>query len=606
SIPARTFVALMGPSGCGKTTLLKCLNGDGLPSQGKVSIQGLELNKDNFNLLKRNIGYVPQDDIIHRALTVEDTMFFAAKLRLPDDTKDAEIKERIDAVLEDLNINDQVIRSTLVGELSGGQRKRVSIAVELLAEPSILFLDEPTSPLDPETIDDFLNCIKKLTEKGTTVIMVTHKPSDLEYVDQVIFLGTKGYINYFGSPNDIYTYFGQREKNVVKIYALLSKESEAKRGYHKLMGSNVSQTNATLSNQELGHSVNENLFLQYFWLSKRYFQIKWNDKWNMMLLLAQPVIIAVLLAFIFNNLESGVLFLMAISAVWFGVSNAAKEIVGEKTIYRRERMFNLNIFTYLFSKITILSLIALAQVVIFVAILFIKYNIGDEQPVQFRSYASHTIFMFYLSLSATFLGLLLSAIFSNTEKVMTFIPIALIPQIMLAGVVAKIDTPMKELFSYATLGRWGTEMLCRIQDRATSQADYELWKKNDDDFERMAETTSDSSGVYFLNENDEEILASVMAKKPEILSDATSFSIGGSIEEPAEALETLDFYDKDEEEEVPTDEDEESTDDEENLEEEDTTLAWFNSLKLNLLIVSALNLGVFISLFLVLKRKDDI
>ena len=158
-IPSKTMLAVMGPSGCGKSTLLKALNGDAPPSSGRVYISGLELN-ENYDYLKTQIGYVPQDDIVHRELTVEQSLYYAAKLRL-EHSDSTFIKQKIEQVLKDLNIEH--IRHNLVGKISGGRRKRVSIAVEILTDPLILFLDEPTSPLDPQTIEEFLEILRNLS-----------------------------------------------------------------------------------------------------------------------------------------------------------------------------------------------------------------------------------------------------------------------------------------------------------------------------------------------------------------------------------------------------------------------------------------------------------
>lgn len=199
----------MGPSGCGKSTLLKALNGDSPASSGEVFIFGLELVK-NYELLKQKIGYVPQDDIVHSELTVNETLYYAAKLRLSDGALETLIQERITEILVSLNLNDTAIRSTKIKNLSGGQRKRISIAVELLNRPSILFLDEPTSSLDPETIEEFLKCLRYLCQQGTTVIMVTHKPEDLHFVDEIIFLGAKGHHAFAGSKNEFLSYFQKK------------------------------------------------------------------------------------------------------------------------------------------------------------------------------------------------------------------------------------------------------------------------------------------------------------------------------------------------------------------------------------------------------------
>ena len=608
-ISGNEFVALMGPSGCGKSTLLKALNGDNPASEGRVVIHGLELNSENYDLLKKDIGYVPQDDIVHRGLSVNDTLYFAAKLRLADDVTDEEINNQIQKVLSDLNINNPKLRENKVGELSGGQRKRVSIAVELLTEPSILFLDEPTSPLDPETIEDFLNCIKKLAEEGTTIIMVTHKPSDLKYVDSAIFLSKGGYMTYYGRPSEINEYFDQRD--IIGVYSLMSKlEADNKTPLGKSWNNKWKSRNpdtavgGSVKGTRIEKKQKSSLIRQYYWLSRRYFSLKWNDKGNMLLLLSQPFIIAFLITFIFESLQTGVLFLMAISAVWFGVSNAAKEIVGELPIYRRERMFNMSIWTYLFSKVTILSLIAFIQVVVYVAILYFNYSNSDS-PVELRSYWLNVGYMFYLSVSATIMGLFLSAVFPNTEKVMTFVPIALIPQIMLAGVVAKLDNTTKEIISYLTLGRWGTEGFANIQDNQTRDKTGALWElTNSGEFVKVDLSSNDNSveGIKFITADDDTIISSVMSPVPEIedsiisnkielgipgkadtmITDTIGLPTGEMTEEPRSALDYLDFYGH------------------------EGALGVFEGFSNNMLVVTILNIVIFISLFISLKRKDSI
>lgn len=474
-IEKSTFVALMGPSGCGKSTLLKCLNGDNPATSGEVLIHGLSLVK-NFNLVKKKIGYVPQDDIIHRELSVYKTLYMAAKLRLPDDTTNAEIDNRINKVIKDLKLDQDAhtdIRKVKVGSLSGGQRKRVSIAVELLTEPTILFLDEPTSPLDPETIESFLQSLRELSKRGTTIIMVTHKPEDLNYVDQVIFLGVQGHIVYQGEASKLTQHFGAQ--NIVEVYAQMSDPQRVKAKYQKPSGQWIEKP----QNSDLKRDKPDSLLLQLFWLTNRYFKIKLNDRENLILLLAQPIIISALVCLVFKQFQLGVLFLVAISAIWFGVSNAAKEIVGELSVYKRERMFNLNLHTYIFSKWIVLSLIALIQTLIFTAIIYVNFKAQAQEgfeEIYLRGFAESWLFMFLVSASATLTGLFLSSWFSTTEKVMTVVPIALMPQIMLAGVMTKIDKIPIELVSFFTLGRWGTEGLARIQDSHHTAAEGETVK----------------------------------------------------------------------------------------------------------------------------------
>lgn len=462
-IPSQEFVAVMGPSGCGKSTLLKALNGDAPATTGKVLVHGFDLY-ENYDYLKRMIGYVPQDDIVHRELNVENSLYYAAKLRLSGDVSEKDIQDKIDEVLTNLNINDPEIRKRKVGDLSGGQRKRVSIAVELLTDPSILFLDEPTSPLDPETIEDFLLCVRGLAQKGTTVLMVTHKPDDLYYVDKVIFLAKGGYLTYYGSKDNYLEFFDA--KNVIEVYAKNGTVEQGIEWANKLRGLYPASGEIHRPNKEVDKVRDESFFKQLFWLTVRYFNIKTNDRVNTLILLAQAPIIAGLVALIFNELELSVLFLMAISAVWFGTNNAAKEIVGELPIYRRERMFNLKIMPYLFSKILVLSFFSFLQVLLFVAIVF--FTVGND-ALHMNNYWGYVGVMFYLAFSSTLLGLLVSAMVSNTEKVMTIIPIVLIPQIILSGVITAIpEDSAAEVVSYGMFSRWGTESFGYVQDSIRS------------------------------------------------------------------------------------------------------------------------------------------
>lgn len=567
-IPNSSFVALMGPSGCGKSTLLKCLNGDNPATSGEVFIHGLSLRK-NFNLIKKKIGYVPQDDIIHKELTVYKTLFYAAKLRLPDDTTNEEINKRINKVITDLNLNqdkEKDIKDVKVGSLSGGQRKRISIAVELLTEPTILFLDEPTSPLDPETIESFLMSLQKLAHSGTTIVMVTHKPEDLNYVDQVIFLGVQGHLVYKGPAQLLTSHFGA--ENIIQVYSKMSDSNMVKSTYYQKPNA-IAYKNSNTT--DFKRDKPDSLWLQLYWLVSRYFNIKINDKENLLLLLAQPVIIASLVCLVFDRLQIGVLFLMAISAIWFGVSNAAKEVVGELSVYKRERMFNLNIHTYILSKWIVLALIALVQTIVFVSVIYLNFKFntyGDFDKVYLRPYGQGILFMFYISFSASLIGLWLSSSLNSTEKVMTVVPIALMPQIMLAGVMTKINNVFVEILSFFTLGRWGTEGFARLQDEASPSHPRNLGFKE-------SVLTSYPSPSNF----------NASAKE---VSDASTQLKKGVVEDSTSAMDILDLYNQ-------------------KLMDEGSLIGGvFNSFDKNILVIALLNVLFYILIYLALKKKDSI
>jgi ABC-type multidrug transport system ATPase subunit/pSer/pThr/pTyr-binding forkhead associated (FHA) protein len=487
-IRSNSLLAIMGPSGCGKSTLLKALNGASPVTHGSVHICGLELYS-NYEYLKTQIGYVPQDDIVHRELTVEQSLRFAARLRMQNKSE-AEIEERIKKVLEDLNITK--IRKSKVGDISGGQRKRVSIAVEILNEPMILFLDEPTSPLDPQTIEDFLTRLQNLSRQGMTVILVTHKPEDLNYVNEVMFLAEGGHVTFFGKVNQYLKYF--EADDTVKVYSSLTAERSQK-WINKYKQQNAQNTTGEkLTTKKLKKSNKTEYFSQFWWLTMRYFTIKLNDRKNMVLMLLQAIIIPALICTIYEHLEISILFLMSVSAIWFGTNNAAREIVGELPIYKRERMYNLGIFPYIFSKITVLGVFSAVQSLIFVLIVSLFYRENDQELATWASFPKAYIWMFILSIVSTLYGLLFSAITENTEKVMTIVPIALLPQIMLAGVLARITNWKVEVLSYLTISRWGTNGFSVIQQTVSRGIPEKVDGKRVDKF-------IDENAVTSLKEN---------------------------------------------------------------------------------------------------------
>ena len=496
SVPSRSLLAIMGPSGCGKSTLLKSLNGESPPTKGRVLIFNQDLIT-NYEYLKTQIGYVPQDDIVHKQLTVEQSLFFAAKLRIANISK-ADIKVKIDQILSELNISH--IKKNLISDISGGQRKRVSIAIELLTDPMLLFLDEPTSPLDPQTIEDFLNILKKLSENGTTVIMVTHKPEDLDYMDEVIFMADNngGKIVYYGDSTKYKDYFNVN--NAVSVFSQIS-GGNSKKWVEKY--SNPRPLSTTQDKEKvLINKSNQSSIEQFFWLTYRYFKIKTNDKVNTSIMLLQAPIIALLACLVFKEVTLSVLFIMAVSAVWFGSTNAAREIVGELPIYSRERMYNLKLIPYIFSKITVLSLFSIIQSFVFIYILYFYYS-DSNFDIYFNDPFFAFIWMSFLTISSTFLGLLLSAIFDTSEKVLAVVPIVLIPQIMLAGLVAKIGSTTVEFVSYLTFTRWGIEGFGNIQGDIVTEnpinktADAVEFLKNS--FHESYSDNFNSSGTLYLD-----------------------------------------------------------------------------------------------------------
>lgn len=320
-IPPRSFVALVGGSGAGKSTLMDALNGLRPAQEGRVLYNGQDYYR-NFNAFKTQLGYVPQDDIVHRDLTVEHALYYAARLRLPRDFTSDQIKQRIDEVLEDVEMTER--RSLLVSKLSGGQRKRVSIALELLANPSVFFLDEPTSGLDPGLDRKMMFLLRRLADRGRTIILVTHATNNINVCDYVCFLATGGRMAFFGPPEEAKVYFGKSD--FAEIYSTLeaTKEhpqapqeaearfrssSEYQRYVAQPLMQNAQQTSENAVARQNGHTASPGIaasstkkaraqrgtgISQFLLLCQRYLELLKNDRGNLLILLLQAPVIGLL------------------------------------------------------------------------------------------------------------------------------------------------------------------------------------------------------------------------------------------------------------------------------------------------------------------------
>lgn len=319
SIPARSFVALVGGSGAGKTTLLDALSGLRPAQEGTVFYNGQDYYS-HLAAFSTQLGYVPQEDIIHRDLTVERALYYAAKLRLPQDFTEAQIEQRIDEVLDDVEIKHR--RSLLISKLSGGQRKRVSIALELLAKPSVFFLDEPTSGLDPGLDRKMMLLLRKLADKGHTILLVTHATNNINVCDYVCFLVAGGNLAYFGPPEEAKTYFKQSE--FAEIYSLLDPGDDRPRlpveakekfrqshVYQKYISDPLEQRPKTaiqfLREQQRPESRSRrgNGWRQFLLLTRRYLELLKNDRVNLAILLLQAPIIGLLALILIKGIGTG-------------------------------------------------------------------------------------------------------------------------------------------------------------------------------------------------------------------------------------------------------------------------------------------------------------
>ncbi len=308
SIPPRKFVALVGGSGAGKSTLMKALNGLWPAKEGQVFYNGQDYYH-NIPAFSSQLGYVPQDDIVHKDLTVERALYYAAKMRLPSDFTNEQINQRINEVLEDVEMTGR--RKLIVKKLSGGQRKRVSIALELLANPGIFFLDEPTSGLDPGLDRKMMLLLRKLADAGHTIVLVTHATNNISFCDYVCFLGQSGRLTYFGPPAGAMTYF--EKADFAEIYSSLEptednpnvpEEAETRykmspeyRQYiaEPLRIASQKPSPKTAGGKAPKRTKRSNPFKQFALLAQRNLELLKNDRSNLVILLLQAPLIAILL-----------------------------------------------------------------------------------------------------------------------------------------------------------------------------------------------------------------------------------------------------------------------------------------------------------------------
>jgi ABC transport system ATP-binding/permease protein len=529
------FIALMGPSGAGKTTLLMTLNGYLPPTGGQVRINGEDLYAI-YDALRGSIGYVPQDDIVHPELTVFEAVRYSARFRLPPDYSDDEINRRVDVTLQQLGLEQ--VAHLQIGKperkiLSGGQRKRVNIAMELVTDPVIMFLDEPTSGLAADDTQALVQLLADLARQtGKTIITTIHQPAkdEFEKFNQTLVLGPGGLTIFFGPPRDGYKFFGSFRERLGKtndvdnprdMFDMLNQRErpifEAMRAQNPstprfmARAAAAREWNAEYFNPQ--NPVFQKMFAgrravgtgspqqgmpkskpqtsgQFGLLFSRYWKVKARDVGGTMIMLLQAPIIGILLAAVFGGQRDGIpfwclgalqelakksggagdgindtlrnmqatpdhagaIFFCVVSAVWFGTSNAAREVVSERAIYMRERMVNLKLFNYIISKFVLLSMFCVVQCTVLLAIVFFALGFHGGLP----AFGISLLTLIVTAMNSVAVGLLLSTLVTSAEAAMALTPIALIPQVVLGGLLVPMTTnPMLKWFMYVMPARWG-------------------------------------------------------------------------------------------------------------------------------------------------------
>ena len=479
SIEPCELVAIIGASGAGKSTLMTALCGFSRATSGRITVNGDDLYA-GYDAYRTAIGFVPQDDILHRSLPVGRALYHAARLRLPADTTPGELAARIAAVLEAVDMTEH--EGQRIDRLSGGQRKRVSIACELLADPVLMFLDEPTSGLDPGLERKLMYTLRRLADRGRTIVLITHATQNITVCDHLAFLSA-GRLVYFGPPSQALGFFGVED--FADVYTVTDGAPAAAAWEAKYQGSLQHQKYAVErparapaapsaeqrgENERRRRSTAQSRWRQLAVLCRRYFELIRADRKNLALLLAQAPIIGLLLVLVSpasaltaTRLEAKKLvFMLATTGVWFGVINSAREICKEAHVLRRERLAGLHPGPYLGSKLAgLLALVAIQS-----ALLLGVIGAALELPA--RGVLAPAAVELYVSLvlagaAGIALGLCISAVASTPDKATSLIPIVLVPQVIFAGVMFALTGPM-EVFSRIVSARAAVDAMSAIAD----------------------------------------------------------------------------------------------------------------------------------------------
>ncbi len=406
------FAGIIGPSGAGKSSLLDAISGRRAPTAGEVRMDGVNMYGSGE---KPVAGFVPQEDIVHHELTVSEGLRFAAQLRLPRGTPRLELQKLIFLTMDQLGIRERA--GTRIANLSGGQRKRVSVGAELLARPPVLFLDEPSSGLDPATEFKLMELLRDLTDTGCTIVCTTHVLENVYLMDQLAVMSA-GRLIFQGTPEAAREHFG-----VARLSGLYDRLG----GLESYRREPPLRDPAGVRPQRLPSPARKrsSLYTATILLARQWAVLR-SDFRNLWMLAGQPVLIAALVSWVTDD-EALTLFFAYIATFWFGCSNAAQEIVRELAIYRRERMVGVGRNAYLASKFIFLGAITLAQALLFYGTI----QLGEGGIT--GSITWQLAGLLGAALAAVGIGSAISALASNVMQAVLLVPAFLIPLILFSG-----------------------------------------------------------------------------------------------------------------------------------------------------------------------------
>ncbi|MCD2468810.1 FHA domain-containing protein [Streptomyces sp. MBT42] len=467
----KCLLGVVGPSGAGKSTLLGALTGQRPADRGTVLYDGRDLYRD-YAELRQRIGLVPQDDILHLQLSVRRALGYAAELRFPEDTDPDERRARVDEVIQELGLAERAQQP--IHSLSGGQRKRVSVALELLTKPSLLFLDEPTSGLDPGMDRSVMHMLRGLADDGRTVVVVTHSVLSLDVCDRLLVLAPGGRVAYYGPPAESLGFFGfdewpeafeAFENDRDRDWAGLYRSSRFQRRYvdDATARPNVPVPGAAPVEREPAPPPKAQSWgSQLRTLVRRYTAALSADRTFLAIMIALPFVMGAMARALSEggfNQEStlNVLLILCVGGVLTGAANAVRELVKERTIYRRERAVGLSRSAYLASKVVVLGTITVVQAVVLtlVALIGVPLNVPGGKGVLMPPLVEITLAVALLSFTAMMLGLLVSALVRKEEVTMPLLVLLAIVQVVFCGALLTVrGTPVLEQLAWLVPSRW--------------------------------------------------------------------------------------------------------------------------------------------------------
>jgi ABC-type multidrug transport system ATPase subunit len=496
SLTARpgTLTAVIGPSGSGKSTLAKAIIGATRPTSGTASFDGHDVHAEKALLLNR-IGMVPQDDVVHRQLTISQALGYAAELRMPPDTTNADRQRVIAQVLEELELTPHA--QTRVDKLSGGQRKRVSVALELLTGPSLLVLDEPTTGLDPALDRQVMAMLRQLADAGRVIVVVTHSLTYLDDCDQVLLLAPGGKTAFCGPPSELGQAMGSTDWADV-FDGVRDDPDGAQQRHFNRSGPLADVPTQVVAATPVGpvKPARTNAWRQFSTVARRQVQLLLADRGYVALLLALPFIVGLLPLTVAGHAGFGapapgappfepkqIIALLNFGAILLGTTLTVRDLTGERFIFRREQAVGLSASAYLLAKIAVFGAVAVIQSAILTLVVTAP-KFGKPAPSGAAALGSST-FELFVDVAATcvgamILGLAVSAVAKSSDQVIILLAATLVTQLVLAGgFIPVTNRPLLETISMFTPARWGfaaTASTADLSNLAVGIAKDSHWK----------------------------------------------------------------------------------------------------------------------------------